>query len=284
MYDLLAEHYEDILPTSKAQVDFVLGYCTKAGSVGGKAAGDEAEGARNPRLLDVGCGTGALAAAVSGGGVDVDAVDLNGEMIRRARELHGDSQPLRQAGFDPVANEFPKTLPPDGPEKTRAGRLRFHEADMRRLERIFSPDNFDVISCLGNTLVHLKGPEEIGAFLSQSAGLLRSGGSLILQILNYDYLLASRREDLPPVRTQRIEFLRRYRYPETGRHVVFATSIRDLETGEIRDDEVELYPLKKAELSQLLEKAGFGAPRLFGGFDGSPCAGDSLPLIAVAES
>ena len=261
MYDLLAEHYEEILPTSEAQVEFVLSYCAKASSgtekaeAAAAAAGGESEETCHPRLLEVGCGTGALAAAVSERGVDVEAVDLNREMIRRARELHG----------------------------SRTGGLRFREADMRELESLFSQDSFEVVSCLGNTLVHLSGPEEVRAFLESTAGLLRRGGTLILQILNYDYLLTSRREELPPVKTARLEFLRRYRYPEEGRCVVFATRIRDLETGEERADEVELYPLRKAELSRLLETAGFGPPRFFGGFDGSPCAGDSLPLIAVAE-
>lgn len=72
--------------------------------------------------LDVGCGTGEFAEELALRGLDVDAVDANGDVIASARK--------RTAGL-----EFP-------------GRIDFRQADITRAA--LPPDTYDYISCLAS--------------------------------------------------------------------------------------------------------------------------------------
>ena len=289
MYDPLAHYYEEIFPVSENQIQFVLSSLRKVNPARPERHGDGRATATGVplRLLDVGCAVGDLSAAVvqacnSGAGIDagraasapgieVDAIDLNSAMIQRAAARHSES--------------------------IQTGRLRFHRMDMLKIAQKFEPESFDAISCLGNTLVHQPGPVEIERFLKASAHILSSGlsgsrtpsGNLILQLLNYDYLLQERPKKLPMIDTEQVRFEREYSYT-TGSdigskdiRVVFTTRLQVKSTDEVHEDSIELYPLHRSELETLLESAGFGQPKFYGSFDGSPLKADSFPLIAVAN-
>ena len=48
---------------------------------------------------------------------------------------------------------------------------------------------FDLIFCIGNSMVHLNDNEEILRFLRNCKKSLKVGGYLLLQIVNYDRIL-----------------------------------------------------------------------------------------------
>src|SRR6056297_1150038 len=285
MYDPLSRYYEEIFPVSENQIQFVLSTMYHRNS--GHRQGGEIFPPQPPlRLLDVGCAVGDLAAGVvqSGTGreIEVDAIDLNSAMIQQAEARHS--------------------------RALQAGGLRFHQMDMLKIGHEFQAEHFNAVACLGNTLVHLPGPVEIAHFLHSSARILRARpnidgdrqagdaegtvggrGCLILQQLNYDYLLEERPKKLPLIETEQVRFEREYSYT-TGSgigsgdiRVLFTTRLHINETGEVHEDSVELYPLRRRELKSLLKSAGFGQPEFYGSFDGSPLKADSFPLIAVAD-
>lgn len=281
MYDPLAYYYEEIFPVSENQIQFILASLQNAGAARPERQGDGGAAATGAllRLLDIGCAVGDLAAAVAQAGnsgansdagraspapaIEVDAIDLNSAMIQRAAARHSES--------------------------VQTGRLRFHRMDMLKIAQEFDSESFDALSCLGNTLVHQPGPLEIERFLRSSARILRTGSTLILQLLNYDYLLQERPKQLPLTETEHARFEREYSYTtgsETGSkdiRVVFTTRLRIKSTGEVYEDSIELYPLRRGELKTLLESAGFGKVEFYGGFDRSPLEPDSFPLIVVAN-
>jgi len=253
MYDPLAKYYEEIFPVSRAQVEFI------ASSVVPAVSGTPM------RLLDVGCAVGDLASALNEKGLEVDGIDLNPMMIRRARERHV--------------------------KRTVKGGLRFFEMDMLEIDRVFEAHCFDVLVCLGNTLVHLPGRREIEGFLSSASTLLRGGqtpgkgGTLVLQILNYDFLLTRRPESLPGIETENVLFERRYLYPNApDGSITFMTRLTIKESEEVFEDSLDLYPLGRGELEELLSTGGYKDVKFYGEFDGSPLMQDSLPLIVVASS
>ncbi len=253
MYDPLAKYYEEIFPVSREQVEFI------ASSVVPAAPGT------SMRLLDIGCAVGDLASALNEKGIEVDGIDLNPMMIRRARERHV--------------------------KRTVKGELRFFEMNMLEIDREFEAHCFDVLVCLGNTLVHLPGRREIEGFLSSASTLLRGGqtpgkgGTLVIQILNYDFLLTRRPERLPCIETENVLFERRYLYPDApGGRITFVTRLMIKKSEEVFEDSVELYPLGRDELEGLLYLAGYTSVNYYGGFDGSPLRQDSFPLIVVASS
>lgn len=318
MYDPLAHYYAEIFPVSENQVQFVLSSLRNAGAARPKRQGDggAAGGARPStqggggaaatgaplRLLDVGCAVGDLAAAVSRAGASdfgIDTVRSTGSAAGRvAREgSHSTDRDTSQAASAPgievdaidLNSAMIQRAAARHSETVRTGRLRFHRMDMLKIAQEFEPESFDAVACLGNTLVHQPGPVEIEQFLKATARILRTSGTLILQLLNYNYLLRERPKKLPLIETEQIRFEREYSYiTGTGTdskdiRVVFTTRLQVKSTGEVHEDSIELYPLRRSELETLLESAGFGRFKFYGGFDGSPLELDSLPLIVVSK-
>ena len=106
-----------------------------------------AEVAGGDRVLDLGCGDGAFAAALTGAGAVVTAVDVSGEAVRRARERAPGAQVERVA---------------DG------GELPFAE------------DTFDLVWC-GETLEHVA---DVVGLLAEARRVLRWGGALLVTTPN----------------------------------------------------------------------------------------------------
>ena len=86
--------YRDFAETYDSTFAAGLGYIYPAGIVASLAAQDRPEGA----ILDIGCGTGLVAAAIRRSEPDavIDGVDISAEMLEKAREK-GDYRNLMQA-------------------------------------------------------------------------------------------------------------------------------------------------------------------------------------------
>ena len=205
--------------------------------------------------LDVACGTGGHAVALARRGFPVTGVDLDRAMIEKARQ--------KGAG-----------LP-----------VRFEVMDMEGLEARL-PGGYGLVYCVGNSLVHLDGEERIRRTLRGWHALLAPGGTLVLQIINYDGILARGAVGLPTLRDPErgLEFERRYDYAPGAASVGFRTVLSVDEPGGRRriEGSIPLRILRRAELAALVRDAGFRDLQIFGGFDESPLTPDSLPLVLAA--
>jgi SAM-dependent methyltransferase len=207
------------------------------------------------RILDIACGTGGYSIALAERGHRVTGIDLDRAMIRCARSKVRD--------LDGV---------PD-----------FRVMDMLSMTESLDPD-FDLIFCIGNSLVHLETDEQIAQLLADCSTLLRPQGGLILQIINYDRILAQGLTGLPALRDDDLEFRRHYDLDSAGGVVIFRTELRvgrDEDQRVIRNS-IPLRILGKERLTQLVRAAGFQILELLGGFDGRSLGPESLPLILSA--
>lgn len=114
---------------------------------------DHLAAAPGRRVLDLACGTGHHAAMFAEWGYDVCGTDGSAEMIAYCRARHGESERLRWAT--------------DRLEAPRRG-----------------DEQFDAITCLGNSLALLPDLATARAAISGMAGALVAGGLLIVQVLN----------------------------------------------------------------------------------------------------
>ena len=204
------------------------------------------------RILDIACGTGGYSLALAQKGHRVTGVDLDRAMIRSAGSKVRDSN-----------------LAPD-----------FRVMDMLSMTEALDP-GFDLIFCIGNSLVHLETDEQVGQLLADCRTLLRPEGALVLQIINYDRILAQGLTGLPTLREDDLEFLRFYEVDPAGGVVIFRTELRvggDRDQRVIRN-QVPLRIVGKERLRRLVRTAGFQNLELFGDFDGRPFDPESLPLI-----
>ncbi len=208
-------------------------------------------------VLDVGCATGSLGLSLLEKGYGVTGVDLDQAMVAIAR-----SRTRRH--------------------RTHPGQAEFLEADMLRLDERFSAGRFDIVTCFGNTLVHLPDPEAVLRFFSQARGLLAPSGVLLFQVLNYQYIRRAAVRLLPVLETPALVFRREYRDRPDGR-LDFSVSLLERASGVLMSDTVPLQPLEKDELDRLLKRAGFPDRRYCGGFDRRPFDPQGLVLVVEAR-
>jgi len=208
---------------------------------------------QNKQILDVGCGTGNLSFLLAQSGAKVKGVDLDKDMIKIAQtKAIGCSNPL------------------------------FLALDMLLLGYKFNNQTMDAVICYGNTLAHLLSPTDILSFLNQTASILKPGGTLLIQIINYDYILDQGLDKLPTIENSNIKFERNYQFREQDEMINFKTNLTVKSTHEYISNSVPLNPIRKNSLLIMLEEAGFKHIELFGAFDGTPLKERSLQMIIKA--
>jgi len=218
----------------------------------------EAAGPPPAKILDVACGSGGYSIELARVGYDMTAVDLDAEMVRLAAE------------------------------KARENRLDIdvQVCDMKDIEKRFS-QKFNTVFCIGNSIVHLGSPEEISDAIRQMYEVLEPGGSLVLQIINFDRVFRHKISELPPIKNDDIglEFIRKYIYSNDKESLVFHT-VLTVGSGEKRqrfENSIKLFPVKSADLVYMLVKAGFKDIRDYGGFDRSEYNDDAYLLVTEAK-
>ncbi len=210
------------------------------------------------KLLDIACGTGVYSVELARDGYTVWATDVDSEMIRRAQ--------LRAS-----AENIP---------------VKALECDMLQLDSLID-DRFDCIFCIGNSIVHLGGMEDILAAVRQMKMRLKQKGTLILQIINFDRILEKGISTLPTIVNQDkgLEFQRNYRLDAQTGLIYFDTILTVNEGGQKNrfENRVRLFPLLSSDLLGILKNAGFGQIDFYGGFNGDPyIAGESYLLVVRA--
>lgn len=213
----------------------------------------EANCATTPaKIIDIGCATGNLALALAKQGHQVNAFDLDEGMVRLAMA------------------------------KSKAGNPQFRKANMLNIHKNYRKEFFDRALCFGNTLVHLNSEELMLQFFNSVRRILKPGGQFFIQILNYDYILKNEITALPLIENDRIKFIRNYTFISDQR-IQFNTQL-EIKASKTRiDNSVELYPLSKNHLEQLLVSAGFRSIRFRSNFKDEAYSPNSLPLIVKAQ-
>jgi len=185
--------------------------------------------------LDAGCGSGFHALLLAELGVEVHAVDVSAAMVER---LH------RHAG-------------------QRGVKVTAVQTSLDRL-RTTIPTGLDAIFCMGNTLAHLLSADERLRVLGEFAAVLRPGGLLVAQVLNFQRIMGARQKVQHVREVGDVIFLRSYEYhdPFVEFNIFRLRRQRGSITHEV--DSVRLLPIYAADLSAQLEASGFADIGLHG--------------------
>lgn len=207
----------------------------------------------NATVLDLACGTGTYSFALAERGHKVTGLDLNENMINLAIE--------RKGKLD----------------------VEFFVEDMTKIKDTFSNKKYDLIFCIGNSLVHLENREAVANLIKDMSSMLNVGGIIIVQIINYDRILMNNVTSLPIIHReeQGVEFKRNYRYSSEEDAIYFETELLISKQGKEEKyiNSVKLLPLLSAELLDMLEKSWFSIIELNGEFSGKEYTDESYAFI-----
>lgn len=202
-------------------------------------------------LLDIGCATGSLSIELAKLGFTMNASDLNSEMIEQAKQ------------------------------KSYAPKVNFSVGNMLNVNSDYEAMQFDGVLCFGNTLVHLTNKASIEKFIGAVYAVLKKGGKFMLQVLNYDYILSQQIDQLPVIENEKIKFIRKYEFLDNGL-LSFNTQLTIKENEQQIDNRIELNPITKTEIIEVLTNIGFSSINVFGSFAKNEFTKSSLPLVISA--
>lgn len=227
-----------------------------------RAVLDEA-GART--VLDAACGTGGHALWLARQGYRVAGADASPVMIQLAQ------QKASAAGLD----------------------VPFVVADLANPQSaIRNRQSFDAVLCLGNSLPHLLTQDELIAALRGMADVLRPGGLLVLQNLNYDLRWQRQPRWFAAqggvLDGQEVLVWRFADYVALAGRIAFHIALFRKGPGgwQVEVHTTPQRPLFQADLAAALAKAGFTAVRWYGcmAWPGEPFEPERSPdLVAVAR-
>ena len=204
---------------------------------------------KEKQILDIGCATGELAFNLANEGAKVIGIDLNEDLLKQAKS------------------------------KRIHSNLQFQPGNMLELGTDFHKKQFDAVLCFGNTLVHLPATDLIQQMLNGALSVLKPGGIFLMQILNYDYILAEQVSELPLIETENIKFIRKYKFKKNSPLILFQTDLHLKKEKRVVSGETSLFALTSNELVGLLKKSGFKEIELYSNFKKNIFGGLHLPFV-----
>ena len=214
-------------------------------------------------VIDVGCGTGEHVAFFAAADVRAVGLDRSEAMIRAAKDHE------------------------------EAGKGRFVLGDaMEARAALGDEPSFGLATCLGNMLPHMAEDADLARFLASLHEVLLPGGLLVIQLLNYEGILATGKRSLPVnLRPgddgKEIVFLRLMSPAEHGRVLFFPATLElDPDAEEpltvTMSRRVELRAWTRADLAPAVTTAGFEPVFLGDMAGGEFVLEDSPDLVVVA--
>jgi glycine/sarcosine N-methyltransferase len=201
------------------------------------------------RILDLACGNGGYAIELAKLGFEVEGIDLSKTMIEAARESASKAKVLVNYSVADMADPLPE-------------------------------NRYEGVLFIGNSLVHASSLSDVRKILTNVHRSLKPGGTLVMQILNYDRIMKLRPSVLPQIERDGVTFERRYIYEET--RIRFQTVLHV--AGNRITDEVSLLPLQSEPLKQSLFAAGFTDVELHDDFTAAPFdEATTFALVVVAR-
>lgn len=185
--------------------------------------------------IDAGCGTGFHSLLLAQLGLHVTATDISEEMLSKTRK-HAKEYSLNIKTINSTFPELKKTV---------------HK-------------KFASVFCMGNTLAHLLTEKDFFDSLKSFHKVMDSDGTMFLQILNYNRILAQHERIQSIKEANGKMFIRFYDYENK----LLRFNILTIEKGQKGIlhslKSITLRPWKVSNVVRLLRKAGFAELKIFG--------------------
>ena len=203
------------------------------------------ENTKNPRILDIACGSGRHSISLAANGAEVIGIDSSKTMLNAA-ESHANEQDV-----------MPK----------------FIETDMENI-RTSVEGPFDLIICLGNSLALVNDIDTLKQVVKDIFHLLKDGGSFVAQVLNFEEIHWTGFRTFPSKtgmlsNGEEVTFSRLFEhtdYPFSSTLVMSAFR-KDGETWTSEVSTQKVLNLKHDQMKSILEETGFSSVRIFSNYE-----------------
>lgn len=202
--------------------------------------------------LDIACGVGTDLRLLEKEGYRVMGLDLDADMIKEALKKSNNSMS----------------------EQYTVG-------SMLDLNQYYDKESFSNVLCTGNSMVHLPRKVDITEFIGEVYQVLQKGGTFIMQIINFDRILEDQVTSLPTIHNEEEGIIFERIYEHTPDKIRFVGRITT--PHKRAENVVELLPLKKDELEEMLVNQGFTVEASYSNFGGTPYSSEGYATIIVAS-
>ncbi|ULQ58691.1 class I SAM-dependent methyltransferase [Brucepastera parasyntrophica] len=231
-YTAILEYYDELFPLDEDVSKFFLGLQEKM----------KTDSVIQPppvlRYLGVGCATAKLEGRLINSGMDITCIDSNHEMVETAKRRI-------QKGYSGV---------------------RLFEMSTIDMARYLKKDSFHIISCIDDTIEYIGNETLIRKFFYDARELLKPGGKLVIQTMNFDSFNTGQPFSLPSKGSIRVSFERGYTPLENNMLQLDAT----LEMGNgkkiVLQKGTEIFPLTAEKAEMFAKEAGFTGCERYGSF------------------
>lgn len=256
-YDELSKYYDEIFSYNENTYKFLKDINKK----------------NKKTVLDIACGTGTYLIKLQDDYNHLVGIDLDELMIEKAKHKISNSVNINKE----------KSLEN---KELKEKNIVFKYMNMLNIEQL--NEKFNLIYCIGNSLVHLNSKDEVRTFLKSVYNMLDEEGIFVFQIINYDRILKKHLDSLPTIDTNNTNFIRNYKYNKNFKDIndiekiEFNTILKIKNDNKIYENSVALLNLRKDEINKILNEIGFTSIEYFGNFKADPFSEDkSQPLIGV---
>lgn len=201
---------------------------------------------------DLGCGSGLDSIALTQLGLKVTGFDISEDMLKAA-----------------ISNTT----------RYKAG-AEFLPFPMNRVPKLYN-NKFSFAVSLGNSIANIEKKKLIPS-LARMYSLLKPGGHILIQILNYDRILAAKERIVGITQKENCTFIRFYDF-EKEKTFFNILKIENAEKTKHTLITTEIFPYKSNALIKLFKDAGFKKIQKYGGLNKSDyIAGKSPDLVVSA--
>jgi len=195
---------------------------------------------------------------------------------------------LRRLGLDAVGiDASPKMI-----EKARTNSItcgvtvEYILGDFTNMSKRFS-EGFDLITCLGDTVAHLKSAQDLRKLFQEVYKSLNPGGLFVIQSRNYDFITKHHARFTPPTGarngTEETLFFRLLDFNPKSLNLSIAKFRWHENRWESSVHTTEIYPHLKREIESILKSVGFSKSEAYRNYNFEDYDPNGSDLILIAQ-
>jgi glycine/sarcosine N-methyltransferase len=208
--------------------------------------------------LDVACSTGFHVIMLRRLGLDAVGIDLSPRMIEKAK-----------------TNSI-----------TCGVTVEYILGDYTNMSKRFS-EGFDLITCLGDTVCHVRSVQDLKKLFQEAYKSLNPGGLFVVQTRNYDFVLKQQARFAPPTGsrngTEETVFFRLLDFNPKSLNLSIAKFRWHENRWESADFTTQIHPYLKKELESALKSAGFSKLEFHRNYNFEDFDPNGSDLILIAQ-